>query len=280
MRKPWWLGLVVGCAVVIAACGSKDPDDGDNGEAGEGGGRGGKGGSAGKGGTSADAGPGIDGGSGSGGSGDPDGGEPAECEHDAYLPMAVGNSWTYRVINPVDGESTKVNTIDREEEVGGTGPNADLLAFHALTTKTSGAGMDMTESWQGVLDDGSVVRYREISYRAGSMVANGEEHWDPYKLRIDNSPEHIEADATWNETYEETKIDNGVPISAQRNDGWTIDDVDVPCGPVKGRMLSCIKVSKSADGADTGKTYWYARCVGKVREMGTQVEELTDYELH
>ena len=194
--------------------------------------------------------------------------------------MAVGNSWTYRVISPVDGTSTKVNTIDGEEKVGGTGPSADEVAFHALTTKTSGAGMDMTESWQGVLEDGSVVRYREVSYKAGSTTSNGEEHWDPYKLRIDNSAEHIEADASWDESYSETKINNGVPITAARKDGWTVDGVDVPCGPVKGRMLSCIKLSKAADGADSGKTYWYARCIGKVREMGTQVEELTDYELH
>jgi hypothetical protein len=124
------------------------------------------------------------------------------------------------------------------------------------------------------------VRYREISYRAGSTVSNGEEHWDPYKLRIDNSAEHTAADASWDETYSETKIANGVPVTAARKDGWTVDGVDVPCGPVQGRMLSCIKLSKSADGADSGKTYWYARCVGKVREMGTQVEELTDYELH
>jgi hypothetical protein len=267
MRERTVLGLVVGCAVVIAACGSKDPDtDGDD-DAGRGGG--------GRGGSQADAGGDRDG----GGQAGKDSGQPGECEG-AYLPIAVGNSWTYDVINPVVGKSTKVNTIEGEEKVGGTGPNADVMAFHAVTRKTSGAGEDMTESWQGVLEDGSVVRYREIAYAAASNMINGEEHWEPYKLRIDNTAEHLEEGASWAEQYRETKIDNGVPLTADRSDGWVVEAVDEPCGPVHGEMLSCIRLKKSADGSAGGKTYWYAPCVGKVREMGTQIEQLVDYELH
>jgi hypothetical protein len=274
MHKRWVLGLMLSGAV-LAACGSKDPDADDNDPEGGKGGRG----SAGKGGSGADAGAGR-GGRDGGGAGRDDGGLASECEHDAYLPMAVGNTWTYRVTSAIDGVSTKVNAIDGEEKVGGTGPHADEVAFHALTTKTSGAGMDMTESWQAVLDDGSVVRYREISYRAGSNTPNGEEHWTPYKLRIDNSAEHIAAGAKWDEIYTETKItNNGVPLDASRKDGWIVEAVDEPC-EVAGEMLSCLKLRKTADGADGGKTYWYARCVGKVREMGTQTEELMSYELH
>ena len=270
------LAWMVGCAVVIAACGSKDPDSDDAGVESGSGARGGSGGRGGSAGSRVDAGPPRDGGS----AGGEDGGPPSDCEDGSYLPMAVGNSWTYRVINPLNGITTKVNTIDRKEAVGGTGPNADVVAFHARTSKTSGAGEDMTESWQGVLEDGSVVRYREVAYRAATSTVNGEEHWAPYKLRFDNLPAHVEDGATWDEQYTETKTDNGVSIDAPRKDGWTVEGVDVPCGPVKGEMLSCIRLRKAADGGDAGKTYWYARCVGKVREMGTQVEELTDYELH
>ena len=272
MHRRWWL---VG-AVVLAACGSKDPESDDGPDSGRGGSSSssGRGGNSGRGGAGSDAGPERDG----GGAGGKDSGSQEGCDG-PYLPMAVGNTWTYRVIDPVDGVSTKVNTIDRKEKVGGTGPNADKMAFHALTEKTSGAGEDMTESWQDVLEDGSVVRYREVAYKAGTNTVNGEEHWDPYKLRIDNAPAHIADDATWTEKYAETKIDASMPVTAQRTDGWTVEGVDVPCGPVNGEMLSCIRLRKAADGAAAGKTYWFARCVGKVREMGTQVEDLMDYEL-
>jgi hypothetical protein len=233
---------VLSCAALLA-CGSKDPETDD-----------------------AHAGNARDG-----------GGDSGAC---AFLPLAVGNSWTYRVTNPVDGVSMKVQTIDAEQLVGGTGPNADETAFHAVTSKMSGAGMDKTESWQAVLSDGRVVRYREVEYKAGAATTNGEEHWDPYKLRIDQTPEHLVAGATWDEKYSETKIDkNGVATTAARDDGWMVEAVDVPCGPVRGQMLSCIKLTKGVDGADTGKTYWFAPCVGKVREQGTQVEELTDFTL-
>src|SRR5690349_9841259 len=281
------VGLVIGlCCVMLYGCGSKDPDDGDDATPSAGGG--GKGSTGGKGGAR-DAGSEHDAGSVHDGGGN--GGRDAGDAHDGgagdgddecqgpFLPMAVGNRWTYRVISPVDGTSMKEQTIDSEEEVGGSGPNADKTAFHAVTAKMSGQGMDKTESWQAVLDDGSVVRYRELEYKAGTDTPNGEEHWDPYKLRIDQSPEHLGAGATWNERYAETKIDKGVATTASRDDGWKVEGVDVPCGPVKGEMLSCIKLSKGTDGADTGKTYWFARCVGKVREQGSQVEELVDYEL-
>lgn len=262
-------------------CGSKDPDDGD--DQGPSAGSGGKGSSGGArdSGSEHDAGSVHDAGSTHDAGGAQDAGERdagAECQG-GFLPMAVGNRWTYRVISPVDGVSMKEQVIDGKEVVGGTGPNADETAFHAVTMKMSGQGMDKTESWQAVLADGSVVRYREVEYKAGTETANGEEHWDPYKLRIDQSPEHLGAGATWDERYAETKIDKGVATTASRDDGWKVDAVDVPCGPVNGEMLSCIKLSKGTDGADSGKSYWFARCVGKVREQGSQVEELVDYAL-
>jgi hypothetical protein len=201
------------------------------------------------------------------------------CDSDGpLLPMAVGNRWTYRMTHPMNDVSMKTNMVDKMELVGGTGPNANKMAFHVVTSKLTGLMTDTTESWQGVLADDTVVRYRELAYAAGTMQMNLEEFWDPYKLRVDGSAAHIVKGATWNEMYGETKIAKGVtaPVAA-RNDGWVVDDVDVPCGPVNGEMLSCIKMRKTRDGAMTGKTYWYARCVGKVREEGIGTEELVDY---
>jgi hypothetical protein len=211
------------------------------------------------------------------GAGGAAGSSASQCDG-RFLPMAVGNSWTYRVTNPVDGVSMKITEVDKMSKVGGAGPNAGKTAFHVVTSKQSGAMMDMSESWQDVLADGSVVRYRELSFSTGTTQANGEDSWDPYKMHFDQSPEHVASGASWDERYTETKIDkNMVTTSATRTDSWTVDAVDVPCGPVKGEMLSCIKLSKTAGGGGGSKTYLFAPCVGKVREEGTQTEELTDY---
>jgi hypothetical protein len=190
--------------------------------------------------------------------------------------MAVGNRWTYRVTDG-NGVSMKTSTVMGMEPVGGSGPNASTMAFHVVTTKQSAAGMDQTESWQGVLENGSVVRYRELAFQAGSTTSNGEDFWEPYKLRLDASAERTAEGATWQELYTETKVQMGVATPAPRNDGWLVEAVDVPCGPVNGEMLSCIQVRKTVDGAQAGKVYLFARCVGKVREQGTQLEELTDF---
>lgn len=195
------------------------------------------------------------------------------------LPMAVGNSWTYQVTD-VDGiTSTKRTVVEDMQPVGGSGPNAGKTAFHVVTTKVSGGASDKTESWQDVLSDGTIVRYRELSYPAGGSTPNGEDFWDPSKLRIDNSAEHTAQGATWVDRYMETKTSGGTTSPAEpRQDEWAVVAVDVPCGPVAGTMLSCIRLSKTATAAAGGsKTYLFAPCVGKVREEGTQTEVLISF---
>ena len=264
MRRPWvvvsvlWLGAWTGC-------GSKDPEDTH-----------GTGGSGGR--TAQDA--GDRGGAGIAADDDAGGGGPEACPDGPLLPMAVGNTWTYRVVDAVGGVTTKTTTVEGMELVGGSGPNASKTAFRVTTMKASGSVTDLTESWQDVLADGSVVRYRELGYSSGTTQVNTEDVWDPYKLRVDQSPEHTTIGAAWNEQYLETKTQNGITTApAARNDGWVVDDVGVPCGPVDGQSLTCVKLRKTIDGAASGKTYYFARCVGKVREEGVQVEELTDFSL-
>jgi hypothetical protein len=190
----------------------------------------------------------------------------------SFLPWAEGNSWTYRVTN--NGEvSTKVTTIEAEEQIGGSGPNADKRAFRVVTRK---GAEDETVSWQGVEGD-KVVRYREQSFHAGTGDLEQEEHWDPYKLHFDGSKEHTEAGADWLEKYVETKIADGKPDeTAEARDRWNVDapsvDVEVPAGKFR-----AVVVRKASGG--TLKTYWYVRGVGKVKETGGQTEELLEYKV-
>jgi hypothetical protein len=191
----------------------------------------------------------------------------------SYLPWQEGNSWTYRVTE-AGVTSSKVTTVGAAETVGGTGPNADLEAFRVETSKAD--GMDLTVSWQSKVG-ARVLRYREQAFSASTGMLAQEEHWDPYKIHFDGSTEHTVADATWLEEYQETKLPvGGAPQTATARDRWTViavdEEVTVPAG-----TFSALVLTKA--GGTVLKTYYYARGVGKVKEEGSQTEELESYEV-
>jgi len=205
---------------------------------------------------------------GSGGATEPDLVEP-------LLPWQVGNSWTYRITkNGVVTEKTTV--VGEEEVVGGSGPNAALLANHVTTDK---GAKDHTESWQApsATEPQRIVRYREQAFSASTGKLSSEVHYTPEKLHIDGTLAHTTAGASWTEKYSETELVVGMPATTHSTtETWTVvaDDetLKVPAGTFEG----VIHLQKK--GAST-KDYWYARGVGKLKETGTQTEELTAYSL-
>ena len=73
--------------------------------------------------------------------------------------------------------------------------------------------------------DGRVVRLREQSFGAKTGKLELEEYWDPYKLHIDGTDEHLQAGAKWVEVYEETKVEPGMDAEhrdrARSPGAWT-----------------------------------------------------------
>lgn len=207
-----------------------------------------------------------------GGTGAGGGGGSTPDPEGALLPWKPGNTWTYRVT--VDGQvSEKVTTVGEEELVGGTGPHAADLANHVVTMKRN--GLDRTESWQARVGD-RVLRYRELSFRASDGALELEEHWDPYKIHIDGTAEHMVAGAQWAETYAETKTmaPAGTPITSTVTDTWAVESVDlsvtVPAGTFQAVVFRKLP---------TEKLYFYVPGIGKVKELGGQTEELVSYDL-
>jgi hypothetical protein len=241
--------VVVRATVLVAlgACGDKDPDQGDDTS---GRGRGRDSGAP----HDADAGPSAGG---------------------SFFPFAVGNRWTFRVTE--DGAvTTKTQTIGALEPVGGTGPNKDTRAYRATTSKGDGKGDggDETVSWQAEVD-GKIVRYREQSFSATGELEL-EEHWAPYKLRVDSSQARLMAGAMWTETYSETKQRMGKsPSTDMASDTWRVvagaESVTVPAG-----TFTALVIEKTGG---TPKRYWFVRGIGKVKETGTQTEELQSYDV-
>lgn len=219
--------------------------------------------------------PTLDPGTGGSGGGSPDAGEPPLSDAgllESFLPWRVGNSWTYQVT--ADGQTfTKVTTVGALETVGGEGPHKAERANRVVTEK----GDDQTISWQ-VAEGDRVLRYREQSFSASTGDLAQEEHWDPYKIHFDGSAEHTSTGASWLESYDETKLPvGGTPQAASVNDRWTVLSVDqsvtVPAGTFRTVVVQKVSSSSSV------KTYYYARGVGKVKEEGSQVEELSSYEV-
>jgi hypothetical protein len=256
-----WASAVLAAGLAFA-CGSVDPADNQPNAGGDGSGNAATGGTdpgeAGAGGSSA----------GTAGSGEP----PLE----PLLPWAVGNSWTYEVTK--DGVTTiKTTTVGELEEIGGTGPYAEQMAYHVTTAKGVDS-MDRTESWQAPDADNPlrIVRFREQSFGAITGKLQLEEHWDPAKLHIDGSTEHTAAEASWLEDYDETKLEVGLqPTTHTVRDRWTVIAADETLEVPAGTFENVIHFQKS--GGSSAKQYWYARGVGKLKETGSQTEVLTDY---
>jgi hypothetical protein len=258
-----WASVTLAASLAFA-CGTVDPAEnqpnagGDKSMAGDGSGD--------------TAGAGTD----AGGSGGGSGGSGPDLE--PLLPWAVGNTWTYEVTK--DGVTTlKTTTIGELEQVSGSGPNAELMAYHVTTAKGTDA-KDHTESWQAPDQDNPlrILRYREQSFGAMTGLLQLEEHWDPAKLHVDGSADRTVAGANWLESYSETKLEVGItPTTHDVRERWTVisDDetVEVPAGSFD----HAVHFQKAGGGST--KDYWYARGVGKLKETGSQTELLTEYEL-
>jgi hypothetical protein len=170
-----------------------------------------------------------------------------------------------------------VTTIEAREVVGGEGPHREVSAFRVVTLKGTNSN-DKTVSYQDEVDD-RVIRYRELSYSATSGELKLDEYWDPWKLHVDGTAEHRHTGATWVQTYTEYKLPvNGDPSSAVVSDTWTVlsDDevIEVPAGE-----FHTIVFQKTSEDSGSVKTYWYAPGVGKIKEAGSQTEELESYTL-
>ena len=211
-------------------------------------------------------------GSGTGGMGGGGAGGGGGADARPLLPLTTGNRWTYLVTDST-GSTMKTQTVMLEEPVGGSGPNASTMAFRMVTKKGVG-GTDETISWQARTGT-RVVRYREQSFGAMSGQLELEEHWAPHKLRVDESPNHTVMGASWLEIDQETKLPvGGTPTSAEVRDRWTVT-AERQSVTVQGQSYEVMIVSK-AGGSE--KTYWWARGIGKVKEIGpNQTEELMSY---
>jgi hypothetical protein len=216
-------------------------------------------------------------GSGPGDDGDDDDTPPPtdlECPTEGrFMELTPGATWTYRVD---DGEeiTEKTQTVGALEDIGGS--KAGTMAYR-LTTNKPGGGQ--TISWQE--DTGtSILRHRELDQSGGTQT---DEIYEPYKLRVDESADHLNAGAAWTETYQEIVTDSeNVTTTADKTEAWEVVAFDEMISVEAGEFCTLHVQRMSSTGGAGGslKHYWFARGVGKVKESGdNQTEELLSYSL-
>ena len=190
-----------------------------------------------------------------------------------YLPLDVGATWTWRVTPGADPAFEKTSTVEALEDVGDS--KAGTMAYRVRTLGKDGE----TVSWQE--DTGQAVRrHREQSFSA-TQVMTSDQMYTPAKLRIDESAARLVVGTTYVETYTEEERDpaTGAIKTVSKSESWTVEAIDesvtVPAG-----TFPCLRLRRvGTDVSAAEKRFWFARGVGKVKEVGGQTEELASYDI-
>lgn len=193
---------------------------------------------------------------------------------DRLLPLAVGNTWTYDVTPVGMPTERKTTSVQAFEDIGGQ--KAGTMAYRVRTERVDG----VTVSWQGDIGV-AIIRHREQVFDATTALSS-EQYYNPGKLRVDDSPAHTTVGAHWIDSYTELSRNatTNLVTSITKNETWTVEaaaeQITVPAG-----TFSCVRLHRTGTATQADKRYWFARGVGKVKEVGDgSTEELVSYTVH
>lgn len=187
---------------------------------------------------------------------------------DRYLPYEVGFTWEWRVTDLTSGAVETKSQVVQESR---NHPDDGLPMLVQLTQKGGGS----TENWMR-MDGDALVRLQQLDYNALDQLLRSTVY-DPSAIRLDETPARLAEGTTFTESYTEIEYDStGTETRrASVTEEWEVVGVDVACDAPLG-AFECLHVSRTRTaGGIAQKQYWFARGVGKVREEGGQIEQLT-----
>jgi len=185
-----------------------------------------------------------------------------------YEPLAVGLSWTYHV-NDNGVSYDKTSAVIATEDAGGQAPG--VTVFHLVDTFPA----DKQNTWYQV--DGQVVKRLHDNDLDGGGNVKTEDWYSPYRLRVDETPEHTVAGATWSLSFTDTHTPAmKAATSVMKTDNWRVDGVDEPVTVPYG-TFAALHVSRTDPTDGSIKSFWFVRGIGKVKETNSSghLEELT-----
>ena len=187
-----------------------------------------------------------------------------------YQPLTVGTTWTYHV----DDQGVvydKQSAVEAFEDMGGMA--AGTMGFRVR--ETIKASIQMT--WYETTATDVRRHHDTLADDTGRMLSD--EWYAPYLLRVDESPDHLQAGASWTINYTKTKTTSSKPTAtSNQSESWTVDGVDLVTAVPAG-TFNALKVTRTDPADGSTKTQWFVRGVGKVRELtgAGHKEELTAY---
>lgn len=202
----------------------------------------------------------------------PDSRQPAAS--DRYLPLAVGAVWTYYDIDLTTNQKGNTRSeIKSLENVGGS--DNGTMAYRVDSTTLDGR----TVNWQ--LDESSrITRLREQFFDLNGALLSDYDYM-PHKVRLDETPPHLIVGAKWDESYTAVaQIANSLNPNQSLSYAvsWSIESTDDSVTVPAGTFTQCLRVRRlEPGGVEPDRTYWFARHVGKVKEVGSVSKELTSY---
>jgi hypothetical protein len=185
-----------------------------------------------------------------------------------YEPLAVGLSWTYHV-NDNGVAYDKTTAVTATEDAGG--PAAGITVFHLVDTFPA----DKQNTWYQV--DGQLVKRLHDNSLDSAGNVKADDWYSPFRLRVDETPEHLVAGAAWSLSLTDTHSSaTKAPTSVMKTDNWRVEGVDEPVTVPYGTFLS-LHVSRTDPNDGSIKSFWFVRGVGKVKETNNSghLEELT-----
>jgi len=187
---------------------------------------------------------------------------------DRYLPYQVGFTWEWRVTDLTSGAvETKSQVIQETRD----NPADHPPMFVQVTDKGGGS----TENWTR-MDGDALVRLQQMDYNSLDALLRNTVY-DPSAIRLDESADRLTEGATYTEGYTEIEYDStGTETRrADVTEEWEVLGVDVACDSPLG-SFECLHIGRTRTaGGVAQKEYWFARGVGKIREEGGQIEQLT-----
>jgi hypothetical protein len=185
------------------------------------------------------------------------------------FPLSVGSTWSYTITEPGKPTKQKSAKVEAYEDIGGA--KAGIMGYRLRSEKLDG----VTVSWQQDTCE-SVIRHREQSYDIANVFLT-DQIYTPSKLRVDETAAHTAAGATWLVSYSETELNKvtGATKTVSKDENWSVvaisESITVPAG-----TFNAIHLRKTTSGS-ADKSFWFAPGIGKLKETGSQTEELLSY---
>ena len=187
-----------------------------------------------------------------------------------YQPLTIGSTWTYHVEDQ-GVVYDKQSSVEAFEDMMGMAPG--VMGYKVRETIKSTIQMTWYEQTQT-----DVRRHHDVMTDDQNRMLS-DEWYTPYLLRVDESPEHLQAGAAWSINYTHTKVTSSKPMTeTNKTENWTVDGVDVVTKVTAG-TFQALKIIRADPTDGSTKTQWFVRGVGKVRELTSagHYEDLTNF---